>query len=337
MALDKIDNLDLGLEARNKINLAFDTIDALMLASVSSSGYSAIEDEGILLPNRDTINFVGSGVSASDIGGKTTITIESGGHIIEDEGTPLTNRTTLNFVGTGVSVADSGGKTVVTIPTPVVSYAENITYTTLLNLFNTSALEVGKQYILTDFATKHFIPNSGGTVNTGSTESLVLLALAVNKLDHVAKSLTYPKDIIHYELVDSSTAGGDKGRIYYREDPVINISTYYDWRNVKFRRFRNAQTLNFVVNVFPTPNPNLNLLGSKIIGSTSGAVGYVIGGTGANILRVVNLSTDLFIGGEIITHESGTTRTTNTVADYTIDADTHVSNGRSSTDVYTFL
>lgn len=39
-----------------------------------------------------------------------------GGHTIEDEGTPLTQRDTLNFVGAGVTVTDAGGKTVVTIP-----------------------------------------------------------------------------------------------------------------------------------------------------------------------------------------------------------------------------
>jgi len=38
-----------------------------------------------------------------------------GGHTIEDEGTPLTARTSLNFTGSGVTAADSGGKTVVTI------------------------------------------------------------------------------------------------------------------------------------------------------------------------------------------------------------------------------
>lgn len=38
-----------------------------------------------------------------------------GGHVIEDEGTPLTQRDNLNFTGAGVSVTDSGGKTVVTI------------------------------------------------------------------------------------------------------------------------------------------------------------------------------------------------------------------------------
>lgn len=44
------------------------------------------------------------------VAGLSTITIE-------DEGTPVTQRSTINFVGSGVSVADTGGKTVVTIST----------------------------------------------------------------------------------------------------------------------------------------------------------------------------------------------------------------------------
>jgi hypothetical protein len=39
-----------------------------------------------------------------------------GGHTIEDEGTPLAQQTNMNFVGAGVTVTDAGGKTVVTIP-----------------------------------------------------------------------------------------------------------------------------------------------------------------------------------------------------------------------------
>lgn len=38
-----------------------------------------------------------------------------GGHVIENEGNPLAQRTNLNFVGAGVTAADLGGKTVVTI------------------------------------------------------------------------------------------------------------------------------------------------------------------------------------------------------------------------------
>jgi hypothetical protein len=39
-----------------------------------------------------------------------------GGHTIEDEGVAVTQRTSLNFTGSGVTVADTGGKTTVTVP-----------------------------------------------------------------------------------------------------------------------------------------------------------------------------------------------------------------------------
>jgi hypothetical protein len=39
-----------------------------------------------------------------------------GGHVIEDEGTPVAQQTNMNFTGAGVTVSDSGGKTVVSIP-----------------------------------------------------------------------------------------------------------------------------------------------------------------------------------------------------------------------------
>ena len=45
----------------------------------------------------------------------TTVSTMLQGHIIEDEGIPLTQRDTMNFVGNGVTVTDAGGKTVVTI------------------------------------------------------------------------------------------------------------------------------------------------------------------------------------------------------------------------------
>lgn len=52
----------------------------------------------------------------------------SSGHTIEDEGSVLTARTSLNFVGAGVTATDAGGKTVVTIPSssPVVAAPGNL-------------------------------------------------------------------------------------------------------------------------------------------------------------------------------------------------------------------
>jgi hypothetical protein len=53
-------------------------------------------------------------------------TVQAPGHIIEDEGTPLAQRNTLNFVGAGVTVTDDSGneKTLVTIPSTAVTVQE---------------------------------------------------------------------------------------------------------------------------------------------------------------------------------------------------------------------
>lgn len=45
-----------------------------------SQAYSTIEDEGVALTQRSTMNFTGAGVSAADSGGKTVITINNNGY-----------------------------------------------------------------------------------------------------------------------------------------------------------------------------------------------------------------------------------------------------------------
>lgn len=46
---------------------------------------------------------------------------------VEDEGTPVTQQSTINFTGAGVTATDSGGKTVVTIPGGAGSGASGVT------------------------------------------------------------------------------------------------------------------------------------------------------------------------------------------------------------------
>lgn len=77
-----------------------------------------IEDEGVAVTQRGTVNFAGAGVTVTDDGVKTLVTIPGGGGSLtfEDEGVPLTQRSNINFVGAGVTVTDAGSKTVVTIP-----------------------------------------------------------------------------------------------------------------------------------------------------------------------------------------------------------------------------
>lgn len=42
-------------------------------------GYTTVEDEGVALPPRTIMNFVGASVTATDVGGKTVVTINGGG------------------------------------------------------------------------------------------------------------------------------------------------------------------------------------------------------------------------------------------------------------------
>jgi hypothetical protein len=58
---------------------------------------------------------------------------------IQDEGVPLTQRDTINFVGAGVTATDSGGKTVVTIPGLTAASDQRIAYWSGGTLIGTDA------------------------------------------------------------------------------------------------------------------------------------------------------------------------------------------------------
>lgn len=90
--------------------LSLGTGDAFVIGS--TAGNHASTTEGTISYDSVSDTFEGYANGAwvtlgSTGGGYTTV---------EDEGTPLTARTTMNFVGAGVTATDAGGKTVVTIP-----------------------------------------------------------------------------------------------------------------------------------------------------------------------------------------------------------------------------
>jgi len=58
-----------------------DLSQALQTKVNSSGGYDSISDEGgEILAQRTEINFTGAGVEATDVGGRTVVTIPSGGY-----------------------------------------------------------------------------------------------------------------------------------------------------------------------------------------------------------------------------------------------------------------
>ena len=135
----------------------------------------------------------------------------------------------------------------------LLSKAVSVTYAELQALVTASSLEVGQKYLISDFAQSYNIFD-GSTMTiieeqTGVLEPIIVTAASTNSIYKEAISTLYPKDTIHYslDLLDDRDIGfGDgagtplsnfKGQIYYREDTVQNVSTRYDFRNVKFRRW----------------------------------------------------------------------------------------------------
>lgn len=127
------------------------------------------------------------------------------------------------------------------------------TYSELSNLVNTNSLVPGQNYIMTNYQTTHnIIDGSSSTLNSSlyniPIEPLLLVASSTNGFYPEVYSTIYPNDIIKYTITNtyqkkqgkswSSSMGAQKGIIYYREDTINNIIAYYDWREVRFRRWR---------------------------------------------------------------------------------------------------
>jgi hypothetical protein len=80
--------------------------------------YNTVQEEGFALPQRSIIDFQGAGVTASDNGSKTIVTvpIQPAYSTIQEEGASLTQQPIIDFQGTGVTATNGVGKTIVTVP-----------------------------------------------------------------------------------------------------------------------------------------------------------------------------------------------------------------------------
>ena len=112
--------------------------DLLILDSKFPGGQSGhrIKEEGVNLPTRSNMNFIGAGVTATDNSGTdstdVTISITGAGHTIKDEGAAgLTQRPNLNFTGGGVTCVDNAGQnaTVCDVPAGSVNVASTFAWT----------------------------------------------------------------------------------------------------------------------------------------------------------------------------------------------------------------
>ena len=165
---------------------------------------------------------------------------------------------------------------------------EEVTYSQLSASFAAADLTPGQYYKITDYQTFYDQPNwtaagnaiTTGNYKSGSIEPLVVFATSTGSLSPYAYSLDYPKDTIKYDISWNQTEVTNnpaKGRIYERIDEVGN-RTDYDWRNVRFKRYRQYYAQ--------------NTYGGKVSVSTTNTTGSVIG-VGTNF-------SGIFSAGDVI-------------------------------------
>ncbi len=118
--------------------------------------------------------------------------------------------------------------------------AEEITHAALRAKKIAGQLESEKKYILTDYQTLHQIKYTT-VIHTGATESLILQASSVNTFYAEVYSVQFPNDVLNYDIDNVTCEDGTtlrKGFITYRKDTIKKLETYYDFRSVKFRRWK---------------------------------------------------------------------------------------------------
>jgi acetyltransferase-like isoleucine patch superfamily enzyme len=123
----------------------------------------------------------------------------------------------------------------------IILYFEN-TYSQVLALSQAGQLVTGATYKITDYQTIHLILESTD-IRTGPVEPLFVKALSPTEIDKRATSAIYPDDIIEYDFLNNVAENGTtptKGLILFRHDLINNLSCFYDWREVVFRRWRLA-------------------------------------------------------------------------------------------------
>lgn len=157
----------------------------------------------------------------------------------------LGNRATGIFEGSVTNVTIPTGMGIGTITTAVANKVFDwdfipLTYGELKALVNSSKLEVGSSYKITDHQTSYIVddtldPDQEGNWLYGTTEVLIVRAISANQLDRVAVSVDFPEDIIYYDINGWGLFYGQKfGAITYREDTKRSIAKWEDWRNVMY-------------------------------------------------------------------------------------------------------
>lgn len=111
-----------------------------------------------------------------------------------------------------------------------------VTYAQFTDLVNSNSLVAEQSYLMTDYQTIHAITNATSVINTGPIEPLLITARTNNTFYPVVNSTLHPEDLITYTLDNQRSS--TKGFILKRVDTKKNVTMPYDFRYVKYRRWK---------------------------------------------------------------------------------------------------
>lgn len=127
------------------------------------------------------------------------------------------------------------------------------TYAELVAKITNCELLPGAIYIISDYQTIHYIPQTT-QIHIGQVEQIRVIAKSTCELSPIAFSDDYANDLIYYSIDNSGNGATSisKGTILQRIDLENDINVSYDFRTVKFRRW--ADDSGNYVEVFENSN-----------------------------------------------------------------------------------
>ena len=255
--LTYIDNEITGL-TKNKYDITGGTVYGYVTSSGftgSGMGLFDIPASGITGLNLDRImsELNSAIISSSGLTVNTGITgvefIKSGGtstQFLKADGSVDSSNYSINPISTIPNniplFGDTSGSTLIDSGVNLGNFVQipiDVIYSELTTLITNSQLIIGQKYLLTDYATTYTQPISNASLS-GNTEPLLLAASSSNTLNPICSSALFPQDQIYYNVVNDTSVvpGCTKGYIYRRIDTQKKNDIGFDYRQVKFRRWK---------------------------------------------------------------------------------------------------
>jgi len=171
------------------------------------------------------------------------------------------------------------------------------TYAELAAMVAAAGLEPEQMYTISDFCTTYTMPVAL-TAFSGPNEPIIVKAATASTFYTIAHSTLYPGDILYYHFANTSATITVYGFIYRRYDTANEVNIPFDFRSVKFRRYKCDMTSIGMANEYTLWATSVTI-GYKastntaitLTGDPNDYVDYYAFPNGTNILSEIHLDT----------------------------------------------